>query len=518
MLFFLACLFLIFTNIPEDFHLNFIGIGGHLSGYPILMGFILMILYIFKNKHTRELPDIKRVSLYILIYLGIVLASTINGLFIFPYFDKILSGPMDQIEKLPFVYNKLKSFGIDIDSDKLMLIWTIARTIKGVFLSVIWSFGISYLVYCWYKNQWKCGFYILLKGTLIAILLVIIYSFIDVFYLCGNETAKWILTILNPIVHNIKEAGTWYPPLLWNGQLRSLFTEPSYFGMYFAFSIPFLWYLFYRIEDKKIIIAAIISLYTFFLFLTKARTANFLLLGELVLLVGFSLFNRKAMLKKAVIIVFCSLLSFIVATSFINNMFFQNKKSSNVSTVNNAVVYLEDNLGSLTSIDKRSNRARFSIMITDIKIGLDHPLLGVGNSLRNAYVSDYLPEESFQSGEVRRWMAKQKEQGILKAVVPGLSEYTNRFAINGALGLMAFLFPIIILFIKLMQKIIRTHEMDKKYLYIFFTISFMGMLACGLGDSLNITYCLWILLGLGYAMCFGKENSDDTMINNKNNE
>ena len=27
-------------------------------------------------------------------------------------------------------------------------------------------------------------------------------------------------------------------------------------------------------------------------------------------------------------------------------------------------------------------------------------------------------------------------------------------------------------------------------------------LASGIGDSINITYCYWVLLGLGYALCF----------------
>ena len=28
------------------------------------------------------------------------------------------------------------------------------------------------------------------------------------------------------------------------------------------------------------------------------------------------------------------------------------------------------------------------------------------------------------------------------------------------------------------------------------------------GYSINITYCYWVLLGLGYAMCFGKPGDD----------
>jgi hypothetical protein len=60
-----------------------------------------------------------------------------------------------------------------------------------------------------------------------------------------------------------------------------------------------------------------------------------------------------------------------------------------------------------------------------------------------------------------------------------------------------------ILLNKLGKKIL--HNNEQKLPYIMFLISFLGMLITGFSNILNITYCYWILLGLGYAMCFGKE-------------
>lgn len=514
-LFFLISLFLIFTNVPDLFHQNFLGFGGHLSGYPILIGFFFLGWYSYKNNRSSKtfLPELDKAGLFFLIYFFIIFLSTIHGLFIFPYFDKILEGPVNQIDKLPFVHQILLNVGVNISVESLTLIWSMVRALKGTILSVIWSFGTSYLIYCWYKNQWDKGFSILLKASCMAVSLVSIYAMIDVFYLSGNQFAEWLLTVLNPMVHSIKEVGTWYPPLLWKGQLRSLFTEPSYFGIYFAFSTPFLWYLFYREENIKKQCWAIflITVYTFLLFLTKARTSNALLLGEIILLIGISIPYRKFMLKQTIVVIIAVLFSFICATGIINFLFSGNSAeigssvnhSTNGMIIKNSKEYLNENLGSLASDNQRSNRARYSIMLTDIKIGLDHPLLGVGNGLRNAYVADYLPKEGFQSAEVRTWLVKQREQGVLKAIVPGLGEYTNRFAVNGILGLLAFIFPAIILLRKLVKTIIATRNVNTKFIYIFFSISFIGMLACGLGDSINITYCYWVLLGLGYAMCYG---------------
>lgn len=65
-LFFLICLFLVFTNIPERFHQNFIGFGGHLSGYPILVGFFSLIWYSYKSKSKKALfPDVDKASIFL---------------------------------------------------------------------------------------------------------------------------------------------------------------------------------------------------------------------------------------------------------------------------------------------------------------------------------------------------------------------------------------------------------------------------------------------------------------------
>ena len=44
--------------------------------------------------------------------------------------------------------------------------------------------------------------------------------------------------------------------------------------------------------------------------------------------------------------------------------------------------------------------------------------------------------------------------------------------------------------------------------YVMYLISLLGIMASGIGDTLNITYCYWVLMGLGYAMCFGKAGDE----------
>ena len=250
------------------------------------------------------------------------------------------------------------------------------------------------------------------------------------------------------------------------------------------------------------------------MFLTQARTAVALFVGEFLIFSVIMLYlHQKILLKKFVNIAICIILAFLSSNYFIINLLADNRYE--ITTVDG---YIESNLTSLASTTQRSNNARYSIMLTDLKIGLDNPVLGVGTGLRNAYVPDYLPEMTKNNVEVKMWIKNQQEKGIMRAGFPKLGEYTNRFAETGILGLIMFLIPPFILLKKLYSKITdKTLNADEKLPYVFFTISLIGIMASGIGDTINITYCYWVLLGLGYAMCFSKENNNN-LVSNKNNE
>lgn len=305
-------------------------------------------------------------------------------------------------------------------------------------------------------------------------------------------------------MHDIKSSYGWWPPLLLPGQLRSIFAEPSYYGIYFAFALPFLWYVFISVNERyyKIISFSAIIFFTFCLFLTQARTAVVLFCGEVFILSIFTVYFRNKFIFKAVCKIFIAIvIAFMLSGLFINNLLVDNRYG-----INSVESYVESNLTSLTSTSQRSNGARYSIMIADLKIALDHPLIGVGSGLRNAYIPDYLPEMAKDNGEVKMWIQNQKEKGILRSGFPKLGEYPSRFAETGIIGLALFLVPPFILLRKLYFKITdKGITVEDKLPYVFFTISLIGIMASGLGDTINITYCYWVLLGLGYAMCFGKE-------------
>lgn len=291
------------------------------------------------------------------------------------------------------------------------------------------------------------------------------------------------------------------------GQLRSIFAEPSYYGIYFAFVMPFLWYVFITVNKRyyKLISFSAIIFFTFCLFLTLARTAVALFCGEVFILFILTVYlKNKFIFKEITKIILAIVTAFTLSGLFISHLLVDNKYD-----INGIERYLETNLYSLGSTSQRSNNSRYSINIADFKIGLEHPLIGVGSGLRNAYIPDYLPEMAKDNGEVKMWIQNQKEKGILRSGFPKLGEYTSRFAETGIIGLILFLIPPFVLLNKLYFKI--TNNVLSVYCrlpYVFFAISLIGIMASGLGDSINITYCYWVLLGLGYAMCFEKEDKN----------
>ncbi len=504
-IFLFLSLFLIFNNISAIFQINLISglLQTKLVFYPIFIGLIYTVYC--QYKYSNILVNFDKFLKFIILYLGGICVSLIIGLYTYPYYDLVMNGPITQIERLSKVINILNNFEIYIDEKILTILWMIQSRIKGALLEVLYTFGGAYMIYCWYHNNWRTAFKILIKAVLASLVIIFGYCFIELLYLSGNETAKSILITITPYFHVIKSDGTWWPPLLLPGQLRSIFAEPSYYGIYFAFAMPLLWFVFVSLSKHYYKIFSILAIvfFTFCLFLTQARTAVALFCGEVFILFVFTVYLRNKFIFKQVGKIFvASITAFLLSGLFINNLLVDNRY--NIDSVES---YVESNLTSLTSTSQRSNGARYSIMIADFKIGLDHPLIGVGTGLRNAYIPDYLPEMAKDNAEVNMWIKKQQEKGILRSGFPKLGEYTSRFAETGIIGLVLFLVPPFILLRKLYFKITdKVLNVDDKLPYVFFTISLIGIMASGLGDSINITYCYWVLLGVGYAMCFGKEN------------
>lgn len=503
-IFFLLVFFLAFNNIPKPIQLNFLGdpVQSKLVVYPLLVAFIYAGYCQYKNKDI--FVDIKPFLKYVVAFIFIMLFSTVVGLLNYPYYDLVLNGPVDQIEKVPKVLAFCHAHGINVDSKQLMQVWIIARQLKSVLMEAFWCFGGAYIIYCWYKDDWKQAVSILVKGTIASFLVMFLYALIEVPYLAGYLTAKNILSIINPYIHTVVTNHGWWPPLLWEGQLRLMFPEPSHVGNFIAFALPMIWYKYFSTTKsvwKKISLACT-AIMAFLIFLTKARTAYAMLFGMLGLLLVLILIAKQwNLFKQYIAIGICVAIGFGCFVGF-SSMQSKSKKQESI-----AVQAIENNLTSLASENKRSNGARYALLKAHFRTGLQHPVLGVGRGLASAYVGANFTNEEAENKEVASWIRYQKERGPMASgysIPDAMNEFVTRFSNSGIAGFVVFFFP----FAYVVFKLLKQWYMKKKLVAMFMSFALLSSLVAGCNGSVSLLYAVWILLGIGYAVAFASYDKE----------
>lgn len=534
-LFFILISTLIFTHIPKSISFDFLGPAGReFAIYPLGIGTIMTVYSWFISKKrglAREKINDKFSSLFFTTvkwYLGILLfislCSAIFGVLFYPYFNQ----PLISNSFLPTrLMNIMKIFHFtDISKDGIKL-WLILKGIKDVFLEIFFLFGGAFLIYLWYRNRPDRCFKLLIDGNFVSLGIIFLYELIEIPYLLGSQTAANILTAINPYIHQIGalnnhyvgnnvdavKAFAWWPPLLWKHQVRSVFAEPSFLGLYCAFAIPWIWYLWFQdrrnrlLSVNNITLVVVMGLLYFLVFTTQARTALLLFIGEFILLIFYGLYRKNKETLKKICVIFL-----LIGIAFFANLAFVQVENSEYFGNNNAELSLEEasqnyvsaNITSAVGKDKRSNRARFSLMEAEIKVWLDHPVFGVGKGLKAAYIPEKLSADSMKSAEVRMWLNRLHANGVLIASFPDVSEYTVRLCEMGVLGCILYYFPAVYLFFYLILFLWKNHghahseELQNRV--SFYLISLSGILAGGVSTSLNVNYCFGVLLGIGFIL------------------
>ena len=495
LLIFLLCLSLPFTHIPLYLQKVNILVGGYFSLKLLIYPILLIMLYVIYKR--KEFKYDKKILYYLWISVILYLISLLYALVIYPYGNEInLTGDIPKI--VACIANLF-----DFNDNQIYMLWLVGRLLRSFFIYTIFTIGISCLLYLIFKNIKFNEFEIIILSIKIIILLMILYSFWEILYFMDFKIAKDVLTTINPYIHTIQTNYDWWPQLLLRNQLRSFFVEPSYLAMYGAVALPFLWSCLYARQSKNDIVINIIFItsLTFFMFLTKSRMATAFMILDITLLVMFTVYYYKKMIKNTFIILICTLIAFFGAILFSEKYMSSN---NNINVNSNFKEYIDNNVKSIASINERSNGTRYGVMYADFLIGKNNLLFGVGEVLRNRYMLDYLPDWSLEKNETKMWVNAVKEKGILQSGFPNLNEYLYRFSTTGLLGLSVFLFPIFLLMIKLFN-VFRFNKYFNVN-FVFFTIAFIASCATGVGDSVTRIYWFWILLPLGYVMCFRKEN------------
>ena len=515
----LSFIFVIFPVIPMSLRIGFLGgeFSAKASFYTL---FICLVYSVWLKRHSLRQYHLYWKELVYIALLGFsITVSLVHGLINFPYYDLVpgthyINHKLEAI--IQFIFNETAS------EYTLSVIHICFRVLKNSLTQLIFTFGFSYLIFYLYKNRSETILKIVSKGSLISATLVVVFGVIELFYFDKQQWALSLLTYIRPIVHAIEINNTWWPPLFWSAfQIRSLFPEPSFLGIYSVITIPFIWNIVFTSKSKKLVGSSLIILLLLEMItlLANSRTATVLLIIDHILLVLALCiqFKNKKFVIHTVLVTLVGLLAFIGNIVYTSNVLYVQDASTksinttsstikNISTqqvANEISSYGENNVKSLSKKSSRSNNQRYGVMKADLDIFKENPLLGVGQGLRTPYVLNHLDEDSLNNTEVKMWIDNVKNKGLINISIPMLGEYTSRLSETGIISFVLFMGPIVFLLVRLLIYVFKN---PKDIWIIFFTIAYIESLLTGIGTTLNELYYFWILLGFGYALVYTRNS------------
>ena len=524
--------------------------------WPLLIGGIYTLYC--QCKCGNVFYEWRKFKMYIIAYIVILFVSLVWGLMNYPYWDMFFNGQAINNAKFATALEFINKIGFDIDENTILSSWIVLRSVKNILLNVLYTFGCAYMIFCWYNKRIDRALE-LLKNTTVGLLVAIAaYGVVDMCYQNGQMWAQNFISFMWPILHTNVE-GSYFPMFL-GARNRSLFLEASYFAIYMAFAFPILWWKI--AESKGKIRFGLVLLYVILaceVYLGQTRTGMALFWGELFLLVLVIIFKKRQNL-----LVFTSVLLIGAAVSFGASIYFlqnlqvpvilaertplatkkaqilQEKLAENITLpTKNSVIphnkpseipqlvtketqilqdqkkvvdtkekiksYIDDSLLSLFDKEKAkkragSNHVRFGVTVANIEIGLKQPILGVGPGLDTAYLYEIFKND--QNGELKnRFVKPLQTKGLLNVGSPFMCEYTAQFMQSGFLGLFFFIMPMGYVLICLLLRLLKKIDDEKVfYTVLFITLADIGISITGFGNTVNITYCYWLMIGVSYVV------------------
>lgn len=82
-----------------------------------------------------------------------------------------------------------------------------------------------------------------------------------------------------------------------------------------------------------------------------------------------------------------------------------------------------------------------------------------------------------------------------------MCEYSVQFMQTGFLGIFFFVLPMGYILVCFLRRLYRKIDNEKEfYAILFITLADVGIFATGFGNTVNITYCYWLILGISYVV------------------
>lgn len=471
-MFMLAVITLPFRHLPVSLPL----VGGDFMQLFIYAGFFFCLVdhYLFPKKYT---VIEKQGLLFLATIILWNILCTIVGISDYPYYNQM---DLLQMDKFKNVYDTILVKTIAISDLTAIKLWLSIKAVRTSIFNVINTYLTAFWIYALYHEKKQVLIEDACKAVTILVIVMSLYSIVEVGYLTGNDFCRNLLMKINPIYIKVADTHGWWPPLLWKKQLRSLFLEPSFLGIAAAFLFPVLCRNVLR--NFKVINLILVNSLILMIFLTKARTATLLFVGEIGLFCILFLFKdglngiKKIcpILISTVVMFACSL---VLLSHFSSKTEIQNTIDTDISS------YIEENIMSVSG-NKRSNSARFGNVRATFLVGLKHPIFGVGKGLKATYIRDNFAESDRNVGEIRLWIKTMEEKGPLKSVFPILNGFADQIAQTGIIGLLLFMLPMIWIFCSVLREIEILTNID----FLCFFVAYVGVIVALLSNDASIQY------------------------------
>lgn len=500
--------------------------------WPLLIGIIYTLYCQWKYKNVFY--GWRKFKKYIIAYFIILFASLIQGFISYPYWDMFFNGQALNDAKFAIVIRLLGDIGIHIDQNEILPFWLFIKVMKTILFNVLYTFGGAYMIFCWYHDRAERAVS-LLKNTTVGLLIVIAaYGVVDMCYQNGQWWAQNFISVMWPILHSNTETSRY--PIFLAARNRSLFLEASYFAIYMAFAFPILWWKIAETKGKfRLGLVLLYLILACEIYLGQSRTATALFGGELFLLTLVAIYKKR---RQFLIFTVCLIAG--AGVSFGGAMYFlqhyqvpatlgesaplAERKAKSIQreqslskTHELAQTYIKDSVVSLFNQEKAENRSgsnhvRLGITFSNIEIGLKHPFLGVGPGLDTAYM--YKIFKNDQNREIKDDFIKPIENnGLINSGSPVMCEYSYQFMQSGFVGLFLFILPMGYVLVCLLRRLFRKIEDEKKfYLILFVTLANIGISVTGLGNTVNITYCYWLMIGVSYVVELALRNREQDVL------
>lgn len=462
-------------------------VGNSISSAWLLMGYFGY----FIEKITAPKPCTRREKFVITFLVLLVAWNFLSGIIDINTYQFYQFLDINQDEKINALYWNLNQF-IVVDSLFLTKLWLSFLSFRGAVLNCLFGYFIVLWIIHLYEENTQQAFKDITRAVHILCIILSIYSAFEVGYLLGNYFCKDFLTYINPLFMKIAYLNDWWPPLLWtNLQVRSMFAEPSFFGIFLAMSLPLLMNDFYKKYSIRYIQMLYYIVYVFMvmlLIMSKARTAAMLFLGEILLFGIWQLFINKKEWWNFSRCISCTILA--IALGLLCTFHFQ-AIDIKVDQSNNTSVqsYVSQNITSVVG-NQRSNSARKANTISMLKVGFQNPVFGVGTDLVHEYIARNLTAEDLNNPEVKKWTSDMNAKGPLKSGYPILNQVAWSFATQGIIGVILFLLPIGFILYKIF--LARNKLSDSKL--AFSLIAFLGLTMAFFSNAAQIEY--FVLCGL----------------------